>query len=69
MLNFYMMTVDLIQTNKKIFINLYIKDEALKQAWNEYVNDQTEFVHRALITGNKVSSIVSSEVAKYFSKN
>lgn len=66
------MTVDLIQNSKKAFINLYIKNPELKQAWTDYVNDQTEFIHRALETGNKVSLVINNELERcynMFNKN
>lgn len=69
MLNIYVMAADTIQANKKFFINLYITNPELRAAWNEYVDDQTDFIHRALSTGHRVSSAVRREVEKYFFDN
>ena len=45
------LAVEAIQKGKKQFINNYITDPALKEAWTDYVNSQTAFLNAAINTG------------------
>lgn len=54
MFNFAELTIDAVQNSKKQFINTFITNPELKEAWTDYVDAQTEFLYVAAATGTKV---------------
>lgn len=62
MFNIPEMTVDAIQNGKKQFIAKYITNPNLKEAWTDYVDAQTEFLHTSIKTGTTVFTTVGREM-------
>jgi len=62
MYNIPELTVDIVQNGKKQFINKYITNPNLKDAWTNYVDAQTEFLHVSIKTGTTVLTTVGREV-------
>lgn len=62
MFNIPELTVDAIQNGKKQFINKYIASPELKNAWTDYVNAQTEFLHVSIKTGTTVFTSAGKEM-------
>lgn len=54
--------VDSIQNGKKQFIEKYVKNYELKQAWINYVDTQTKFVHAAIKTGSTIGFVLGKEL-------
>lgn len=62
MFNIPELMVDSVQNGKKQFINKYITNPQLKQAWTEYVDAQTEFLHVSIHTGTTVMTSAGREL-------
>ncbi len=62
MFNIPELTVDAIQNGKKQFINKYITNPNLKDAWTKYVDAQTEFLHVSIKTGTTVFTTFGREM-------
>ena len=58
MFNAAELAIDLIQNGKKQFINTYITNPALKEAWTDYVNSQTAFLNSVIRTSYTVMTSV-----------
>lgn len=63
MFNFAELTIDAVQNSKKQFINAYITNPELKEAWTDYVDAQTDFLYVAAATAHKVF-MASQEAVK-----
>lgn len=62
MYNIPELAVDAIQNGKKQFIAKYITKPELKQAWTNYVDAQTEFLHVSIQTGSTIFTTLGREV-------
>lgn len=58
MINMPDLVIDSIQNGKKQFIEKHISNSQMKQAWTEYVDAQTNFLHVAI----KTSTVVAHEI-------
>lgn len=62
MYNIPELTVDAVQNGKKQFINKYITNPDLKQAWTNYVDAQTQFLHVSIKTGTTAFTVAGREM-------
>ena len=62
MFNIPELTIDAIQNGKRQFINQYISNESIKNAWTKYVDAQTDFLHQAMKTQTAVFTTVGKEM-------
>lgn len=62
MFNLPVLAVDAIQNGKKQFINKYITNPDMKQAWTNYVDAQTEFLHVSIETGTTVVTTLGRDL-------
>lgn len=61
MFNIPELIVDSIQNGKKQFINKYVTNPDLKEAWTRYVNSQTEFCHTSIDTATAILTTFGRE--------
>lgn len=58
-------TVDTIQSSKKMFVDTFVKHEALAKSLNEFVDAQTDYTKQAIDvsikTGTEVYNIISDK--------
>ena len=54
--------VDTIQNGKKQFIKKYMKHPELSQAWNQYVDAQSLFIHQAFKTNETTTLLLVEKV-------
>lgn len=62
MYNISELTIDTIQNGKKQFISKYITDPELSQAWKNYVDTQTVFLHASIKTSTTIMTTLSREI-------
>lgn len=62
MINMPELAVDSIQNGKKQFIEKYITNPQLKQAWTDYVDAQTKFLHVSIRTATTVATEVGRDM-------
>lgn len=58
-------TIDTIQTSKKMFVDTFVKHEALAKSLNEFVDTQTDYTKKAfdasVVTGTKVYNTITDK--------
>ena len=57
--------IDTIQTSKKMFVDTFVKHEALAKSFNEFVDTQTDYTKKAfdasVETGTKVYNAITDK--------
>jgi len=58
------MFIDMIQNAKKIFVDTWVKDEAMSKPLNDFIKSQTEFTKLAAKSTTDFANAVGEAMAK-----
>jgi len=58
------MFIDMVQNAKKIFVDTWVKDEAMSKPLNDFIKSQTEFTKLAAKSTTDFANAVGEAMAK-----
>ena len=64
----YDAVIDTVQNGKKQFVNTFVPNETMKEAFNSFVDAQTEYTKAALKANTEAAASVAKELTKNLSE-
>ena len=64
----YDAVIDTVQNGKKQFVNTFVTNENMKDAFNSFVDAQTQYTKAAVKAGTDAATSVAKEVTKSLSE-
>lgn len=59
-------TIDAVQNGKKQFVNLFVNNDNMSKALNNFIDAQTEYTKDAVKAGTDTATVLGQEMVKSF---